>query len=160
MPERRRPLGPGEGWAPAAGGQPVTCQQGNPAPLPVVPTIARGPSGGHTASMAPSPALPHGAGPPLPAWEYVDHLEVARIVQTILQARKTMPWATAATVSREQDGDAVRVRVTMLGRAPAAGRAGHGGEGEAGQVVAAFLAGRLGADLARAFGDGDVITLE
>ena len=75
---------------------------------------------------------------------------------TILEARKTMPWATAASVSREIHRDRVHVRVRLLeSSSPSDGRLeGHG------EVVAAFTARRLGEDLATAFGQKDVIILK
>lgn len=104
--------------------------------------------------------------PSSPAWERVDSLEVTQIVLAILEARKTMPWATAATVSRRQHGDAVRVCVTMLKRSPAdeddeqGDTNGHADSSGTCAVIAAFEVRRLGTDLAQAFGDSDVITLK
>jgi hypothetical protein len=123
----------------------------------------------HTASMAsssdpPADDGPSGEGrPSSPAWRQVDTLEVTQIVLAILEAQKTMPWATAATVSRKKQGDAILVCVTMRrsSQAGAPGRpAAAGGTAERSEVIAAFTVGRLGADLARAFGDSDVITLK
>jgi hypothetical protein len=101
------------------------------------------------------------------AWQPVDSLEVTQIVLAILEARKTMPWATAATVSRERHGDAVRVCVTMLKDSPSTGHQeeqgdtrGHTETKGTSQVIAAFEVRRLGDDLARAFGESDVITLK
>jgi hypothetical protein len=112
----------------------------------VVPTIAGGGLAVHTANMA--------SGPDLPAWQHVDTLEVTQIVLAILEAQKTMPWATAATVSREKSGDEFHVTVTMLKTSPAAS------PGETREIIAAFAVSRLGEDLAKAFGDKDVITLK
>jgi len=75
---------------------------------------------------------------------------------TILEARKTMPWATAASVSREWRHDLLHVRVTLL-ESPSAGSAG-GPDGH-GEVVAAFTVRRLDDDLSAAFGQKDVIIL-
>ena len=108
----------------------------------------------HTARMASSSDTPDGDGSSPSAWQHVDTLEVTQIVLAILEARKTMPWATAATVSRESHGAATHVRVALLDGSPSA-PADH-----AGQVIAAFTARRLGEDLAHAFGDHDVITLK
>jgi hypothetical protein len=44
----------------------------------------------------------------------VQTLGVAEIVMTILEARKTMPSATAAAVSREKHGGGFRVHVSLL----------------------------------------------
>jgi hypothetical protein len=75
---------------------------------------------------------------------------------TILEARKTMPWATAASVSREWRHDLVHVRVTLLENSSAAAAGGPDGQGE---VVAAFTVRRLDEDLSAAFGPKDVIIL-
>jgi hypothetical protein len=101
--------------------------------------------------------------PSSPVWQQVDTLEVTQIVLAILEARKTMPWATAATVSRERRGDELHVRVTMLKSSPSTPsdhREDHGGASGAGEVIAAFTVRQLGEDLASAFGDRDVITLK
>ena len=131
----------------------------------VVPTIARGGPGVHTANMASGPDPLADDRPSSPAWERVDSLEVTQIVLAILEARKTMPWATAATVSRRQHGDAVRVCVTMLKSSPdnedgeQGDTNGHADSGTC-AVIAAFEVRRLGADLVQAFGNSDVITLK
>ncbi len=85
----------------------------------------------------------------------METLGIADVVVTILQARKTMPWATAATVSRESRGDVIHVRVSLL-------ESGERPEDEPGRgdVVAAFSARQLGADLATAFGSKDRIILK
>ena len=95
--------------------------------------------------MAPGPDAPK------------ETLSVAEIVLAILEARKTMPWATAAAISRETQSDLVHVCVRLLeGSSPApAGRPEGSGE-----VVAAFTVRRLGEDLATAFGQKDVIILK
>jgi hypothetical protein len=66
---------------------------------------------------------------------------------TILKARKAMPSATAATVSRTRDGDGYRVLVTLAA-------------GGADATAAVFVARELGQDLADAFGDKDVFILQ
>ena len=118
----------------------------------------------HTASMASSSDPPADDDrPSSPVWRHIDTLEVTQIVLAILEAQKTMPWATAATVSRKKQGDAILVCVTMRrsSQAAAPGRsAAAGGTAERSEVIAAFTVGRLGEDLARAFGDSDVITLK
>jgi len=117
----------------------------------------------HTASMASSSDPPADDRPSSPVWRHVDTLEVTQIVLAILEAQKTMPWATAATVSREKQGDAVHVCVTMLKSSQAASTgqpAAHGGTSGRSEVIAAFTVRRLGEDLAKAFGDSDVITLK
>jgi hypothetical protein len=74
---------------------------------------------------------------------------------TILQARQTMPWATAAAVSRESRGDVIHVRVRLLGSSERPeDRPGRG------DVVAAFTARQLGTDLVAAFGSKDSIILK
>jgi hypothetical protein len=105
--------------------------------------------------MAPgSDAMPDdGPSPGLPPTE---SLGVAEVVMTILEARKTMPRATAASVSREQRHDLLHVRVTLL-ESPPVSPVGQPGMGE---VVAEFTVRRLDEDLAAAFGHKDVIILK
>jgi len=76
---------------------------------------------------------------------------------TILEARKTLPWATAASVSREWRHDLLHVRVALLESASPASAGGPDGHGE---VVAAFTVRRLDEDLSAAFGQKDVIILK
>jgi hypothetical protein len=85
-----------------------------------------------------------------------ESLGVAEVVMTILEARKTMPRATAASVSREQRHDLLHVRVTLL-ESPPVSSAGQPGMSE---VVAEFTVRRLDEDLAAAFGHKDVIILK
>ena len=131
--------------------------------LPVVPTITGLAPGRHNAGMS-SPADPAmDDAQPSPDRELVETLGVADIVVTILRARKTMPSATAATVSRERRGDVFHVRVSLLtdppsppgGNRPEPGRIGGPGE-----VIADFAARELGQDLIDAFGNNDVIILK
>jgi hypothetical protein len=84
-------------------------------------------------------------------------LSVSEIVLAILEARKTMPWATAAAISRETTSDLVHVCVRLLESSPPSSANGPEGSGE---VVAAFTVRRLGEDLATAFGQKDVIILK
>jgi hypothetical protein len=84
-------------------------------------------------------------------------LSVSEVVLAILEARKTMPWATAAAISRETGSDLVHVRVRLLESAPPSAADRPQGSGE---VVAAFTVRRLGEDLATAFGQKDVIILK
>ena len=100
---------------------------------------------------------------PSPDWELVETLGVADIVMVILGARKTMPSATAAAVSRERRGGVFHVRVSLLegppsppgGNRPEPSRIdGHG------EVIADFAARQLGQDLIDAFGHNDVIILK
>ena len=69
---------------------------------------------------------------------------------TILQARKAMPSATAATVARESHGDAVHVQVSLMDEPSQ----------DDPTVIADFITGRLGQDLTDAFGGKDVIILK
>ncbi|HEX6522404.1 MAG TPA: hypothetical protein VF070_20710 [Streptosporangiaceae bacterium] len=68
---------------------------------------------------------------------------------TIFKARKAMPLATAATVSRERHGDAFHIRVSLM----------NDGASDA-AVIADFITGRLGNDLTDAFAGRDVIVLK
>jgi hypothetical protein len=89
----------------------------------------------------------------------VETLGVAEIVIAILDARKIMSWATAASVSRVRRDDLVYVRVTLL-EGPSASSTGALAERPGrGEVAAAFAARQLKEDLAAAFGQKDVIIL-
>ncbi|HEY6788372.1 MAG TPA: hypothetical protein VI365_13785, partial [Trebonia sp.] len=67
----------------------------------------------HTDDMPPSTSSSSGDSPP-PDWQQVQTLRVADVVMTILKARKDMPSATAAAVSRAKHGDGYRVLVSLL----------------------------------------------
>jgi hypothetical protein len=108
-------------------------------------TPEAGPAGGDEASP--------------PGWQQVETLGLAEIVMTILEARQTVPSSTAAAVSREQHGDVLHVRVSLLSDPPAGG-GDTPGPGEPGIVVAKFAARRLGPDLSDAFKDTEVIILK
>lgn len=69
---------------------------------------------------------------------------------TILEARKSMPSATAATVSRERHGNAIHVRLSLM----------EDPSQHDPVVIADFLTGRLCQDLTDAFADKDVIVLK
>jgi hypothetical protein len=94
-----------------------------------------------------------------PGWQQVETLGLAEVVMTILEARQTMPSSTAAAVSREQHGDVLHVRVSLLSNPPASG-GDSPGPGEPGVVVADFAARRLAQDLTDAFKDNEVIILK
>jgi len=123
--------------------------------LPVIPTITRSGWAGILAGVASGSDSVSGDGGPPPSAQSVETLGIADVVMTILEARKTMPWATAAAVSRESRGDVIHVCVSLL---ESSGRP----EDQPGRsdVVAAFAARQLGADLAAAFGQKDVIVLK
>jgi hypothetical protein len=111
----------------------------------------------HTSAMplTSGPGSGEGASPDC---QEVPVLRVADVVMTILKARKAMPAATAAAVSRTRDGDGYRVLVSLLegsppgdGTGPAAGASG---------ATTVFVARELGRDLADAFGDKDEFILQ
>jgi hypothetical protein len=79
-------------------------------------------------------------------------------VMTILKARKAMPSATAAAVSRTKHGDGYRVLVSLLEASPSVDVAdlADGIDGAA----AIFIARELGQDLADAFDGKDVFILQ
>jgi len=77
---------------------------------------------------------------------------------TILEARKTMPSATAAAVTREKHGGGFRVRVSLLEDTPSPDVNPQDPGGSEG-IAATFVASQLGRDLTDAFGDKDVIIL-
>ena len=81
------------------------------------------------------------------------------MVMSILEARKEMPWASAAAVSRQRRGDAVYVRVTLLENASLTAGDGPADTDGRIQVIAGFAARQLGEELFTAFGDKDVIIL-
>jgi len=117
----------------------------------------------HTADMPPGTDPAIDAGKPSPDWELVETLGVADIVMIILGARKTMPSATAATVSRERRGDVFHVRVSLLKgppSSPGGDRSEPGRTDGSGEVIADFAARQLGQDLVDAFGNNDVIILK
>lgn len=97
--------------------------------------------------------------------EFVETLGVADVVMLILRARKTMPSATAATVSRQRRGDVFHVRVSLLNAPPSPPSppfpsSGPGRIDGPGEVIAEFAARELGQDLVDAFGNNDVIILK
>ncbi len=108
--------------------------------------------------MPPSTRFSPGDGPQ-PDWQQVQTLSVADVVMTILKARKAMPAATAAAVSRTRHGDGYRVLVSLLEETQPAGD-GTVHPGGMDQAIAVFVARELGKDLAVAFGDTDVIILQ
>jgi hypothetical protein len=94
----------------------------------------------------------------LPDWQQVQTLGVADVVMTILKARKTMPSATAAAVSRTKHGDGYRVLVSLLEASPSVDVTDlvEGIDGAA----AIFIARELGQDLTEAFDGKDVFILQ
>ena len=133
-------------------------QAGNPVTNVVVSTMSNGIPGLHTDDMPLSASSSSGDGAP-PDLQQVQTLRVADVVMTILNARKAMPSATAAAVSRMRHGDGYRVLVSLLEDSPPAD-AGGGHPGGADEAVAVFMARELGKDLADAFGSKDVIILQ
>lgn len=99
-------------------------------------------------------------GQPPPDWQQVQTLGVAEIALAILDARKAMPEATAAAVSREKHGGGFRVRIRLLGDAPSTAGGNPQDQQSAGEEIAIFVARELGQDLADAFGGRDVIILK
>ena len=112
----------------------------------------------HTGGMPLSTRSSSGDSAP-PDWQQVQTLRVADVVMTILKARKVMPSATAAAVSRTRHGDGYQVFVSLLeGALPADAATAHPGVIDG--AVAVFVARELGKDLADAFGSKDVIILQ
>lgn len=136
------------------------CQEGNPALSAVVPTITWTGPGCQTDGMSPVADPPAGGGQPSPDWQQVQTLGVAEIAMTILEARKTMPTATAAAVCRERHGGGFRVRISLLEDEPQAAGGNPHDRDSAARVVVIFVARQLGKDLADAFGEKDVIILK
>jgi hypothetical protein len=110
----------------------------------------------------------------LPDCQQVQTLRVADVVMTILKARKTMPSATAAAVSRARHDGGYRVLVSLLeGSAQGSTQGSTEGstqgsteadaaslEVDIDRAAAVFVARELGQDLADAFGDKDVFILQ
>jgi hypothetical protein len=111
----------------------------------------------HTDGMPPSADPPTSGGAPSDG-QHVQVLGVADIVMTILEARKTMPSATAAAVTREKRGGGFRVRVSLLEDSPSPDGDPRDPARTEG-LAAIFVARQLGPDLTDAFGDKDVIIL-
>lgn len=117
----------------------------------------------HTSGMPPLHTHASSDAGPAPDWQQVQTLRVADVVMTILKARKAMPAATAASVSRMKHGDGYRVFVSLLeGSPPAEADAGANVASPGGidEAVAIFVARELGQDLADAFGGKDVFILQ
>jgi hypothetical protein len=93
-----------------------------------------------------------------PDWQQVQTLRVADVVMTILKARKAMPSATAAAVSRMRHGTGYRVLVRLMEDSPPTDTTDSGGVVDG--AAAIFVARELGKDLADAFGDKDVFILQ
>ena len=93
-----------------------------------------------------------------PGCQQVQTLRVADVVMTILKARKAMPSATAAAVSRTRHGSGYRVLVRLLESSTEADAADL--EADIDGAAAVFVARELGQDLADAFGDKDVFILQ
>ena len=111
------------------------------------------------AGMASGPDSVSGDGGSPSSGPPAETLGIAEVVITILEARKTMPWATAAAVSRESRGDVIHVCVSLLESSPSSSSGRPKDQPGRSDVVAVFAARRLGPDLAAAFGPKDVIIL-
>lgn len=98
-----------------------------------------------------------GDGTP-PEGQWVQTLQVADVVMTILEARKAMPLATAAAVSRAEHGDGYRVLVSLREASPSADEVCQ--DGGLDRAIAIFVAHELAPDLADAFGGKDVFILQ
>jgi hypothetical protein len=81
---------------------------------------------------------------------------------SILEARKEMPWASAAAVSRQRRGSTTYVQVSLLERSSSSAGSGPPDTDTDGriQVIAGFAARQIGEELATAFGDKDVVILK
>jgi hypothetical protein len=109
--------------------------------------------------MAPDPD-PGIDGGEFLGWRQVETLGVADVVMSILEARKEMPWASAAAVSRQHRDNAIYVQVSLFESASASpGTRSTHQDGRI-QLIAGFAARQLGEELVTAFGDKDVIILK
>jgi len=111
----------------------------------------------HTIRMPPSTG-PSSSDSASPDWQQVQTLRVADVVMTILKARKAMPSATAAAVSRTRHGTGYRVLVRLMEGSPSADAASLADDIDG--AAAIFVARELGQDLADTFGDKDVFILQ
>jgi len=75
---------------------------------------------------------------------------------TILRARRAIPDATAAEVTRERHQTVTHVRVSLR-REPPTGEPGHS---PGGALIGRFRARQLGSDLVEAFQGRDVLILK
>jgi hypothetical protein len=132
-------------------------QGGNPVALVVVSLTKGLGRRCHTVGMPLGTGSSVGDGAS-PDWQQVQTLGVADVVMTILKARKTMPLATAAAVSRTRHGDGYRVLVSLLEGQPSVDAADLGGRVDG--ATAIFVARELGKDLAEAFDGKDVFILQ
>lgn len=124
---------------------------------PVVPPMSKLALRRHTVRMPLSTGRLPGDGA-TPDWQQVQTLRVADIVMTILKARRAMPSATAAAVSRTKHGGGYRVLVSLLEGSPSADAADL--DGGIDGAAAIFIARELGKDLADAFGGKDMFILQ
>jgi hypothetical protein len=111
----------------------------------------------HTIRMPPSTGS-SSSDSASPDWQQVQTLRVADVVMTILKARKAMPSATAAAVSRTRHGTGYRVLVRLMEGSPSADAASLADDIDG--AAAIFVARELGQDLADTFGDKDVFILQ
>src|SRR5690348_6668603 len=95
----------------------------------------------HTVHMPPNAGQRSGDGAS-PDRQEVQTLRVADVVMTILKARKAMPSATAASVSRTRHGDGYQVLVSLLEGSPSADAAAL--DGGLDGTAAVFVARELG----------------
>jgi hypothetical protein len=136
-------------------------QEGNPATPTVVSPMGELVPRRHTIRMPPSTG-PSSSESASPDWQQVQTLRVADVVMTILKARKAMPSATAATVSRTRHGSGYRVLVRLMEGCPSADAANPEDDLDCTMegTAAVFVARELGQDLADTFGDKDVFILQ
>lgn len=97
---------------------------------------------------------------PDPGWRQVETLGVTDVVMSILEARKEMPWASAAAVSRLRLGSTTYVQVSLLECSSSSAGSGPADTDGRIQVIAGFAARQIGEELATAFGDKDVVILK
>jgi hypothetical protein len=93
---------------------------------------------------------------PAPDWQEVETLGLADVIMTILRARRAIPDATAAEVTRERHQTVTHVRVSLR-REPPTGEPGHS-PGAA--LIGRFRARQLDRDLVEAFQGRDVLILK
>jgi hypothetical protein len=97
-----------------------------------------------------------GVAGPAPDWQEVETLGLADVIMTILRARRAIPDATAAEVTREKRQTVTHVQVSLR-REPPTGEPGHS---PGAVLIGRFRARQLDSDLAEAFQGRDVLILK
>jgi hypothetical protein len=101
-----------------------------------------------------------GVAGPAPDWQEVETLGLADVIMTILRARRAIPDATAAEVTREKRQTVTHVQVSLRREPPPEPLAGEPGRSPESVLVGLFSARQLDGDLVEAFQGRDVLILK